>query len=52
VDVHDVLEIWYARAFFSNQFPDPQVSTAVNADHLAHNVLTLQQEVQRLKKRA
>lgn len=52
VDVHDVLEIWYAKAFFSNQFPDPQLSTAVNTDHLAQTVLTLQQEVQRLKKRA
>ena len=24
VDVNEVLEIWYAKAFFSNQFPDPQ----------------------------
>jgi transcriptional regulator with XRE-family HTH domain len=43
VDVDDVMEIWYARAFFSNQFPDPQSTTAVSVDHLAHTVLTLQQ---------
>jgi transcriptional regulator with XRE-family HTH domain len=51
VDVDDVLEIWYARAFFSNQFPDPQSTTAVSVDHLAHTVLTLQQELQKTKKR-
>jgi transcriptional regulator with XRE-family HTH domain len=51
VEVDDVLEIWYARAFFSNQFPDPQSTTAVSVDHLAHTVLTLQQELQKTKKR-
>jgi transcriptional regulator with XRE-family HTH domain len=50
VDVDDVMEIWYARAFFSNQFPDPQSTTAVSVDHLAHTVLTLQQELQKTKR--
>lgn len=51
VDVNEVLEIWYAKAFFSNQFPDPQTAAAVPTDHLAHTVLMLQEEIQRLKKR-
>ncbi len=51
VDTNDVLEIWHAKAFFSNQFPDPQSTTAVPADQLAHTVLTLQEEIHRLKKR-
>ena len=51
VDAHEVLEIWYAKAFFSNQFPDPQSSASVSTDHLAHTVLTLQNEIQRLKKK-
>lgn len=51
VDAHDILEIWHAKAFFSNQFPDPQSSASVSTDHLAHTVLTLQEEIQRLKKK-
>lgn len=51
IDVNEVLEIWYAKAFFSNQFPDPQLATAAPADHLAHTVLLLQEEIQRLKKK-
>jgi transcriptional regulator with XRE-family HTH domain len=51
VDANDVLEIWYAKAFFSNQFPDPQSTAAVSTDHLAHTVLLLQDEIRRLKKR-
>jgi len=51
VDVNEVLEIWYAKAFFSNQFPDPQTQTAFSADQLAHTVLSLQEEIQRLKKK-
>lgn len=49
VDAADVLELWSARAFFSNQFPDTQ-SGAVSLDHLAHTVLSLQTEVKRLKR--
>jgi transcriptional regulator with XRE-family HTH domain len=49
IEAADVLEIWMAKAFFSNQFPDLQQQTA-SADQLAHTVLNLQAELQRLKK--
>lgn len=51
IDAGDVLELWSAKAFFSNQFPDLQAG-AVSLDHLAHTVLSLQSEVKRLKKKA
>jgi len=51
VDINEVLEIWFAKAFFSNQFPDPQNTTSVSTDHLAHTVLQLQEEIFKLKKR-
>ena len=51
VDIEDVLEIWSGKAFFSNQFPDPQGSQPASADQLAHTVLTLQEELKRLKKK-
>jgi phage repressor protein C with HTH and peptisase S24 domain len=51
VDVEDVLEVWYAKAFFSNQFPDPQSTSPASADQLAHSVLSLQEEIKRLKKK-
>ncbi|MEO8472895.1 MAG: XRE family transcriptional regulator [Chryseolinea sp.] len=50
VEVEDVLEIWFAKAFFSNQFPDPQGSGITN-DHLAHTIVQLQEEISRLKKK-
>ena len=50
VDAADVLELWSAKAFFSNQFPDLQTSS-VSLDHLAHSVLSLQSEVKRLRKK-
>lgn len=50
IDAQDVLELWGAKAFFSNQFPDLQ-NSSVSLDHLAHTVLTLQSEVQKLKKK-
>jgi hypothetical protein len=50
VDVEDVLEIWVAKAFFSNQFPDPQGAGVTN-DHLAHTIVQLQEEIGRLKKK-
>jgi len=50
IDANDVLELWSAKAFFSNQFPDLQSNT-VSLDHLAHTVLSLQSEVKRLKKK-
>jgi hypothetical protein len=51
VEANDVLELWSAKAFFSNQFPDLQNNNP-SIDHLAHTVLTLQAEIQRLKKKA
>jgi transcriptional regulator with XRE-family HTH domain len=51
IEASDLLELWTAKAFFSNQFPDLQ-SNNVSLDHLAHTVLTLQAEVKRLKKKA
>lgn len=51
VDVNDVLEIWAARAFFSNQFPDAESNSAVSLDQLASNVLSLQEEIKKLKKK-
>lgn len=51
VDIEDVLEVWFAKAFFSNQFPDPQSLSSASADQLAHTVLTLQEEIKRLKKK-
>ncbi|WP_276372969.1 LexA family transcriptional regulator [Chryseolinea sp. H1M3-3] len=50
IDMNDVLELWVAKAFFSTQFPDLQ-NTNASVDHLAHTVLSLQSEVQRLKKK-
>jgi transcriptional regulator with XRE-family HTH domain len=51
VDIEDVLEVWFAKAFFSNQFPDPQGVSGGSADQLAHTVLSLQEEIKRLKKK-
>ena len=51
VDAAEVLEIWQAKAFFTNQFPDPQTTNAVSTEHLAHTVLQLQAELQKLKKK-
>lgn len=51
VDANDILEIWLAKAFFSNQFPDLQQPMA-STDQLAHTVLNLQAEIQRLKKKS
>jgi transcriptional regulator with XRE-family HTH domain len=50
VEASDILEVWSAKAFFSNQFPDVQ-NSSVSFDHLAHTVLNLQSEVKRLKKK-
>lgn len=50
VDANDVLEIWTAKAFFSNQFPDVQQASPA-ADQMAHTILSLQQEIKKLKKK-
>lgn len=50
VAVDDVLEVWSVKGFFATQFPEIETSTSVSVDHLAMNVLSLQDEVQRLKR--
>ena len=50
IDAGEVLELWSAKAFFSNQFPELQQNN-VSADHLAYTVMSLQSEVQRLKRK-
>lgn len=45
----DILEVWIAKGFFSTKFPDVE-GESVSMDHLALKVLTLQNEIQRLKK--
>jgi transcriptional regulator with XRE-family HTH domain len=51
VEAEDVLEIWSARAFFSSQFPDVDAGSSVPADQLAATVLSLQEEIRKLKKK-
>jgi transcriptional regulator with XRE-family HTH domain len=51
VDASDVLEIWVAKAFFSNQFPDAQLAPAPVTDNMAHTIVQLQEELGRLKRR-
>lgn len=48
----DVMEIWAAKAFFSNQFPDAAQGNSAAADQLAHTILSLQEEIKKLKKKA
>ena len=52
VDASDVLEIWFAKAFFSNQFPDAQTAPAPVTDNMAHTIVQLQDEISRLKRRS
>jgi transcriptional regulator with XRE-family HTH domain len=51
INASDVMEIWSAKAFFSNQFPDIQQTPNTPVDQLAHTILTLQEEIKKLKKR-
>jgi transcriptional regulator with XRE-family HTH domain len=41
----DVLEVWAAKAFFSNQFPEGNISNPSVSDQLALQVVKLQQEL-------
>lgn len=50
IHAEDVLEVWAVKAYFSTQFPDVE-SGKVSADQLAHAVLKLQEEVNRLKRK-
>jgi phage repressor protein C with HTH and peptisase S24 domain len=51
VAANDVLEVWAAKAFFSNEFPDAESNSSVSMDQLASTVLSLQEEIRRLKKK-
>jgi transcriptional regulator with XRE-family HTH domain len=51
INTNDILEIWAAKAFFSNQFPDAQQVQTAAADQLAHTILSLQEEIKKLKKK-
>lgn len=51
VNASDVLEIWSAKAYFSNQFPDIQHAPNASADQLAMTILSLQEEIKKLKKK-
>jgi transcriptional regulator with XRE-family HTH domain len=46
IEMSDVREMWRARTYFSEQFPEPETPTI---DRLTQMVLTLQQEVMKLK---
>jgi transcriptional regulator with XRE-family HTH domain len=50
VEAGDVLEIWAAKAYFSNQFPDVGTTAAATTDQLASTVLALQYELRKIKK--
>ena len=49
VNTEDVLEIWAAKAFFSNQFPEAGAAPVSLVDQLAYQLLQLQHEKNRLK---
>ena len=51
VTASDVLEVWAAKAFFSNEFPDAETTSTVSMDQLASTVLSLQEEIKKLKKK-
>lgn len=51
VDANEVLEVWAAKAFFSNEFPDAEATSGVSMDQLASTVLSLQEEIRKLKKK-
>lgn len=52
VDVDDVLELWSAKGFFTTKFPEVESDRLlVSMDHLAMAVVSLQNEIQRLKKK-
>jgi transcriptional regulator with XRE-family HTH domain len=50
IDIEDVLEVWTAKAFFSNQFPDAEGQTASPMlEQLALHVLRLQKDQKKTK---
>lgn len=52
VDMKDVVEVWSAKAFFSNKFPEVQDATQpITMEHMAMTILSLQNEIQKLKRK-
>lgn len=51
IAVADVLEIWSVRAYYSTKLPEADTIASSLTDQLALQVLQLQDQVQRLKKR-
>ena len=50
--VDDVLVLWSAKGFFTTKFPEVEADgLTVSIDHLAMTVVSLQNEIQRLKKK-
>lgn len=49
VSAEDVLEVWFAKAFFSNQFPEVTINQSVS-DQLAMQLVKLQSELSKKKK--
>ncbi len=49
LDPADLMEIWEAKAFISVEFPDPESASELSLDKLAGMVMSLQEEVKRLK---
>lgn len=43
INVDDILEIWWAKGFFSNHFPEADAASSSLVDQLAHQVFQLQQ---------
>jgi len=49
IDTEDIMEIWEAVMFISQNFPDPTADSASDIENLKNIVLELQQEVIKLK---
>lgn len=49
IDPQDIIEAWSAKAYVSVQFPDVDSSPDVSLEQLSHTVMTLQQEIIKLK---
>lgn len=52
VEMKDVVEVWSAKAFFSNKFPEVQDSeSSISMEHMAITILSLQNEIQKIKRK-
>ncbi|MBL7857164.1 MAG: LexA family transcriptional regulator [Cyclobacteriaceae bacterium] len=51
IETNEVMEVWSAKGFFSNQFPEVSTAGTAPADQLALTVLSLQTEIEKLKKK-